>query len=55
LLTIDAQLYTLSESRVQSQDLVNFEQTGFVEWQATEGDVPVEVQPAIVSEPAPID
>jgi len=55
LLTIDDQLYTLSESRIQSQDLVNFEQTGFVEWQAPEDDVPVEVQPAIVSEPAPID
>jgi len=55
LLTIDDQLYTLSESRIQSQDLVNFEQTGFVEWQALEDDVPVEVQPAIVSEPAPID
>jgi len=55
LLTIDDQLYTLSESRIQSQDLVNFEQTGFVEWQAPEDDVPVEIQPAIVSEPTPID
>jgi len=55
LLTIDDQLYTLSKSRIQSQDLVNFEQTGFVEWQAAGGNGPVEVQPAIVSEPAPID
>jgi len=55
LLTIDDQLYTLSESRIQSQDLLNFEQTGFVEWQAPEDDVPVEVQPEIVSEPVPID
>ncbi|WP_374089865.1 beta-propeller domain-containing protein [Methylomicrobium lacus] len=55
LLTIDDQLYTLSESRIQSQDLVNFEQTGFVEWQASEDDVPVEIQPAIVSQPAPLD
>ncbi|MBL1264017.1 beta-propeller domain-containing protein [Methylomicrobium sp. RS1] len=47
LLTIDDQLYTVSQSRIQSQNLSDFKQTGFVQWEADAPEVPVDDLPVI--------
>jgi hypothetical protein len=47
LLTIYDQLYTVSQSRIQSQNLSDFKQTGFVQWEADAPEVPVDDLPVI--------
>jgi inhibitor of cysteine peptidase len=53
LLTIGDQLYTVSQSRIQSRNLSDFDPTGMVQWEADAPEVPVESLPAIAPLPAP--